>query len=30
MFPCHWSHYWISGGDHLLVNKSVGVSLSHY
>jgi hypothetical protein len=21
MFPCHRSHYWISGGDHFLVKN---------
>jgi hypothetical protein len=30
MFPCHISHYWISGGDHFVVKKSVGVSLWYY
>jgi hypothetical protein len=30
MFPCHRSHSWISGGDHFLVKKSVGVSLLYY
>jgi hypothetical protein len=30
MFPCHRSHSWISGGDHFLVKKSVGVSLRYY
>jgi hypothetical protein len=30
MFPSHRSHYWISGGDHFLVKKSLGVSLWYY
>jgi hypothetical protein len=30
LFPCHRSHSWISGGDHFLVKKSVGVSLRYY
>jgi hypothetical protein len=30
MFPCHRSHSWISGADHSLVKKYVGVSLRYY
>jgi hypothetical protein len=30
MFPCHRSHSWISGGDHFVGQKSVGVSLRYY
>jgi hypothetical protein len=30
MFSCHTSHSWISGGDHFLFKKSVGVSLRYY
>jgi hypothetical protein len=29
-FPCHRSRSWISGGDHFLVKKFVGVSLRYY
>jgi hypothetical protein len=30
MFPCHRSNFWISGRDHFLVKKSLGVSLRYY
>jgi hypothetical protein len=29
-FPCHRSRSWISGGDHFLVKKFVGVILQYY
>jgi hypothetical protein len=28
MFPCHRSHFWISGGDHLLVKNPWVLAIS--